>query len=799
MNINDITITEQERLRPFTLVVSSAPCQPWSRTGSRLDWQDHRSRAFTSVIGFTRFYLSSQPTPVRYNVQNFPDALALPEVLSSPCACNIVLAASCGSAAHRDTLMWTNIASQTDVQDYIDNIDAIELADPGPCAWDLCLFEFPHFTPVTTGDGANPLQLYALAPWASPWMICPHLTFLRQRCANFSLGGVIDLYVMRNYIKAVSGAAPSPAVSMVCHTSDGTFITSDGEAWVLIDSGASPHVNAHRTDYIYYMDIPAAEQFLVGGFGQPAVGIGTTLAPTLDITGRPHTIVARDCYHTPNITSSVGLTNISRLLSTHQLSKQGYSFYFSRLLNSMITPDGAVIYLQPYPGTTGMYGIKLLPIRDPSHGVMALPSPTASYSLWHLRLGHRCARHMELTQQHAIGIPKLGSAPEAICPACIRAKSHQQSVNRQPSPRAEAPYMLVVIDDWKGPCPSVTGAKHVFGAVDSFTGVKVAITMRTKDEAVRAVHQLHAAVLGMGHTVHRILADRSAVYTGSPFRQACADLNIALEFTASHSHHQAWLAERSFRTIAKGKMTPKSWPGIYVGHHEDYSAGYRIYNPATRLETVTRDVIFDEATRPFSSTPALSMPVFEPPDDDHLLDEPQPLDQHEGPHAPPPMPPSAALASAQEGPPPPQPEGQCLPRHQEGDATALPTPHSSGSAHISSPYVDLNDYHPTLVASAIAEVVRPYPAQMAALALPAPTVRVSKAPRNYKEAISSNHPDDWKQSMDREIASITKMETFVWISIPELRRDNPSAIIIQTVWAFAEKQDKDGNLIKRKA
>eukprot|EP00873_Tetraselmis_striata_P004756 jgi/Tetstr1/425020/TSEL_015488.t1 len=249
-------------------------------------------------------------------------------------------------------------------------------------------------------------------------------------------------------------------------------------------------------------------------------------------------------------------------------------------------------------------------------------------------------------------------------------------------------------------------------------------------------------------------------------------------------------------------MTPKSWPGIYVGHHED-SAGYRIYNPATRRETVTRDVIFDEVTRPFSSTPALSMPVFQLPDDDHLMDEPQPLDQQEGPHAPPPMlppmQPSAALASAQEGPPPPQPEGTYLPRHQEGDATALPTPHSSGSAHISSPYVDLSDYHPKLVASAIAEVVRPYPAQMAALALPAPTVRVSKAPRNYKEAISSNHPDDWKQSMDREIASITKMETFVWISIPDLRRDNPSAIIIQTAWAFAEKQDKDGNLIKRKA
>eukprot|EP00873_Tetraselmis_striata_P001353 jgi/Tetstr1/421617/TSEL_012558.t1 len=44
-----------------------------------------------------------------------------------------------GPPSHRDTLMWTNIAPQTDSQNYIDNINTIELTDPSPCAWDLCL------------------------------------------------------------------------------------------------------------------------------------------------------------------------------------------------------------------------------------------------------------------------------------------------------------------------------------------------------------------------------------------------------------------------------------------------------------------------------------------------------------------------------------------------------------------------------------------------------------------------------------------------------------------------------------
>eukprot|EP00873_Tetraselmis_striata_P018573 jgi/Tetstr1/438837/TSEL_027346.t1 len=342
MNINDITITELERLRPFTLVVSSAPLQPWSPTGSRLDWRDHRSRAFASIISFTRFYLSSQPTPVRYIVQNCPNALALPEVLSSFGACNIVRAASCGSEVHRDTLLWTIITQPQDIRNCGNNVAAIKLADPGP---------------------------------------------------------------------------------------------------------------------------------------------------------------------------------------------------FS---------------------------------------------------------------------------------------------------------------------------------------------------------------------------------------------------------------------------------------------------GCRIYNPATGRRT-----------------PPLSMPAVQFSNAAYLMDAFQPSGQQEGPHAPPPMLPSAALASAQEGPPPPHHNEQHPPHHQEGDATALSAPHTRKEAQLTSHYVDLSNYHPTLVASAIAAVVRPRSARLTALALPAPTVRVSTAPRNYQEDISSTRPDDWTKSMNHEINSITTMALFVWVNVPELRRDNESHVIQQTAWAFAA-QHGDGD-IKREA
>eukprot|EP00873_Tetraselmis_striata_P004941 jgi/Tetstr1/425205/TSEL_015666.t1 len=185
-------------------------------------------------------------------------------------------------------------------------------------------------------------------------------------------------------------------------------------------------------------------------------------------------------------------------------------------------------------------------------------------------------------------------------------------------------------------------------------------------------------------------------------------------------------------------------------------SGCRIYNPATGRKT-----------------PPLSMPALQFSNADYQMDAFQPSGQQEGPHAPPPMLPSAALASAQEGPPPPHHNEQHPPHHQEGDATALSAPHTSKHAQLTSHYVDLNDYHPTLVASAIAAVVSPRSARLTALALPAPIVRVSTAPRNYQEDISSTRPDNEKKSMNHEINSITSMALFVW--------------------------HEDGNIIKREA
>eukprot|EP00873_Tetraselmis_striata_P045010 jgi/Tetstr1/465274/TSEL_009976.t1 len=172
-------------------------------------------------------------------------------------------ASACGSATHRDTLMWTNIAPQPDIQNYVNNISAIKLTDPGPSAWDLCLSEFPHVTPVVTTDyfpefvarpgsyafrvqtngqpGAGmayehdgPLSWADIGRWREPPapLRARDMGFTSDDLPTFHLseasprtllGGVVHVNVMRKYIKAVSGAATAPPIINVCHTSHGIY------------------------------------------------------------------------------------------------------------------------------------------------------------------------------------------------------------------------------------------------------------------------------------------------------------------------------------------------------------------------------------------------------------------------------------------------------------------------------------------------------------------------------------------------------------------------------------------------
>eukprot|EP00873_Tetraselmis_striata_P038807 jgi/Tetstr1/459071/TSEL_000407.t1 len=85
---------------------------------------------------------------------NCPDALALPEVLSSLGACTIVRAASCGSAAHCGTLLWTIIAQPQDIRNCVNNVAAIKLANPGPFSG------YGIYNPVT-GRTTPPLPMPA--------------------------------------------------------------------------------------------------------------------------------------------------------------------------------------------------------------------------------------------------------------------------------------------------------------------------------------------------------------------------------------------------------------------------------------------------------------------------------------------------------------------------------------------------------------------------------------------------------------------------------------------------------------
>lgn len=68
----------------------------------------------------------------------------------------------------------------------------------------------------------------------------------------------------------------------------------------------------------------------------------------------------------------------------------------------------------------------------------------------------------------------------------------------------------------------------------------------------------------------------------------------------------------------------------------------------------------------------------------------------------------------------------------------------------------------------------------------------SKEPKTFKEAMESEDAEDWKRAMEEELMAIKNNETWELVDLPKGRK------AIGCKWVFKNKEDENGNIVRRK-
>jgi hypothetical protein len=257
---------------------------------------------------------------------------------------------------------------------------------------------------------------------------------------------------------------------------------------------------------------------------------------------------------------------------------------------------------------------------------------------------------------------------------------------------------------------------------------------RTTVEAVRtALHAkqipLHLWPAAVIYTQNRILRDG--------FKSTPYEFWYGKKPNVSHLRAFGTRAFVHVPDADRRKLNPKAVEGLFVGYSETVKA-YLVYVAKDRKVITSRDVKFMEEVTHVTNI------------DQPLLTEHKKIDQHNNTEQS-----SQAL---------PQPE---LRKSKRGLIPKKQWPsHSTGGE------IQIKTYHSQA---------------MQALDL------LYKEPQSYKEAIASPHAEQWRNGMDKEIASLKENNN--WTLVPAPR----NSAVIPCRWQYKAKRDKEGNVVIFKA
>ena len=463
------------------------------------------------------------------------------------------------------------------------------------------------------------------------------------------------------------------------------------------------------------------------------------------------------------------------------------------------------------------------------NSVITISDGKYSSEMWHRILGH-CNWNDIYKLEKVVDGMKLSNKSDETCETCIKGKM-VQPVSTKADKRATTPFEFVHTD-LCGPIspPSKEGYRFVINFVDDYSGLTKIYFLKRKSETVQATKRFIADISPLcaekNYSIKRLRSDQGTEYTSAEFQQLLTDNCIRHEFSAPYSPHQNGTAERSWRTLFdmtrcliiesnlqkgwwphaiataayirnrcyitrlqitpyeavtgvkpnlknmhifgtmcyayvqkkdRGKLDPRGEEGIFLGY-DTYSPSYVVYLPRTNTVKNVRVVKFtDKFKRKYSAesvcqTPqfGIQMPTFQ----DFI-----PLNTNT----------PAVIQPAQEAQP------------------SLNSPLYAENPVIISPPIDNGNTQQNIERRyPVRERQKPPKFNDFVSVTVDCCYRVSAIPRSYKQAMSSQEAPQWKQAMDKEMASLKENNSYEEVPLPA------GANLIGSRWVYAVKLELDG-------
>lgn len=262
----------------------------------------------------------------------------------------------------------------------------------------------------------------------------------------------------------------------------------------------------------------------------------------------------------------------SNLLSVRRLNENGYSVNFN---------DGKVFILDDNDDliATGFSQSNLFCIvfdvgkAEPVQANACFANSTDERSqIWHKRFGHMNFNSLkDLAQKNVVQGFDLNNFKVSDfdkCEICILSKFSRSPFNHQNFDRSSRPLQLVHTDIVVVNQNSRKGDRYILTFIDDFTSFKAAFCMKRKDETLKYFQEfLNFAHAHSNFKVAKIRCDNGGEYTSHKFVEFCRNNEIFIQYVAPRTPQLNSCAERNNRTIVEraralllqSKLNVKFW------------------------------------------------------------------------------------------------------------------------------------------------------------------------------------------------------------------------------------------------